>query len=338
MKTKSLFLSTMLLAFSAHATDWNQLFELAPSAQTEIIQLDERGNVTARVVKMPSGKMRFIDFGNFQVESKPTIQIESKETDLQVLCQFGVVLDKPFRAKLTMPVNAAASLSTGFLGKGSKLDNFDNPVKVEKPIISVAKNRARWAFYDKEVMKNSPGSIGDYYLSILNEQLEKSDGNTITLDLTKHNAMACDMLFGNIVFEVSQTYEFEKGMPAQKMWLGRDQFTAIYRKFWTNQPILTNNRQTTVQNQVAEGIALGVSIGLTLKDDSELKSASRVQKLLTSVKNNIRNLDLAQKVTARSEELHEAWISNVEYSIPESLISRNKRTVLDAPADVKFTR
>lgn len=338
MRIKSLLSILLLTSSSAYATDWNKLIELAPSAKKERVQLDEKGYVTANVVKLPSGKLRFLGFNNFGIINKPVIVVEAKTQDLDDLCLGGVHLNEPFKAKLTMQVNAAAGLTTGFLGTGSKLDEFDNPVKVGKPVLSFSKSRPKWTMYDMEAMKNTKGTLGDYYLGLLNDQLLRSDGNTLTMDLSKLNAFACDLMAGNMTIQVNQSVEAEAGMPAEKSWLELEQYAAIYRKFWNYQPLIINPSQTALQNQLAEAVALGVSIGSTLPAAEVLKSAPRVQKFLFSVKSDVRNLAPVQKASVAASEVMQAWNMNTEFVIPENLVHRQTRTVLDDAVFVKFTR
>lgn len=337
MKTKIIFLMVLLNLSAAQATDWNSLIDSAPNAKQERLQIDDNGFVIANVAKLPSGKIRFLNFTSFGVASRATVIVESPMVDKAEMCSLGVHGKEPFKAKLVMETNAVADLDGGFFGKKSKLDAFENRIKVGKAVLSLSKKIASWTLYDFDSIKKSK-SVWEYYESVLNEQLQKSGGDTLTMDLTKYNALACDLIYGNIVIKATQQVEYEVGLPAQTTWLSLRQYSSVYKRFWTAQPHVTSLKFSAAQNEQAEALALGIAVAGVVPTDRLLESPKRIQKFLVSVKSNVGGLQPSQKVEVREDEVYTAWNMTAEYVLPENTLIRHNLTSLDQPVTLKFTK
>lgn len=321
----------MLLNFNsiAFATDWNHLIDLAPNLKKEVLSLDKNCLIKAEVVKLPNGKYRIIEFKSFLASKKPTIVISAKaDSDLNDLCRSSVLLKNQFKAQLiiqtnplkTNPIlNTLVSNNNDIINEKeiSIINQIENSIEFGSPQISFDKKQVGWIQYDYDAISKSKGRlITDYYEEILNSELQKSDDGVFYYDLTNRNALACDLMQGRLTFTVSRSAEYELGLPARKTWLDLDQYTSVYQNFWKLQPLILDLKLSSKQTEIADALSLGLSINSNVESDEILKTPNRLQKLLSSLKSDIKNLSPKQKAEVYSRDLIGNWMLNDEYTKP----------------------
>lgn len=335
MKT-TLFLTTLLVSSAALATDWQTLINLAPNLKKETITLDSNGYIKADVAKLPSGQYRFIGFNSFLVSKKPVLTVEAAPgTDTNELCQNAVFLEKPFKARLVVQTNPLVANSN--LLFGPDMNSFENPVTIGPAKITFDKKGAVWSLNDYEAISKSKGRLlTDYYEEIMNAQLQQSVDGVLRMDLSKMNAFACDLMQGKLVFSVNRTAEFEPGLPSKETWLALDQYTSIFQSFWKVQPSIIDARLNPTQNELAEAVALGVVARSKVAGEEILKSASRLQKFLASVKMETKGLSATQKSAIRSTEVTDNWMLNTEFTKPATATVKQNLTVGNDAVYLKY--
>lgn len=331
-----LLASTFLISSAAFATDWQNLINIAPTLKKETINLDNTGHIKAEVVKLPSGQYRFLGFTSFLAAKKPVITLTAKSgTDLNELCQNSVMFDKPFKAQLTVQTNPLLTNSRPLFGPD--INSFENPVTIGPAKIAFEKKTTVWTLHDYDAIAKSKGRLlTDYYEEIMNAELLQSSDGVLRMDLSSMNAFACDLMQGKLVFSVTRTAEYEPGLPTRQTWLGLDQFTSIFQTFWKLQTQVTDARFTPRQNELAEAIALGVAARNTVAGEEILKSPDRLQKFLSSVKQDVRGLNSTQKTAVRTSEVTDNWLINSEYTKPATASTKRPLTVGDDAVFVKY--
>lgn len=335
---KTILFSTLLASSVALATDWPTLITLAPTLQKETINLDTKGLIKADVAKLPSGKYRFLGFSSFLSEKKPIVTIEADpDTNLKELCQDSVFFDKKkFKAQLTIQTNPMATNDRPMFG-AVDLNDFDNPVTVGAAKISFSKKSAAWSLHDVEAMDKSKGrQVSDYYEELLNAQLQQSSNGVVRMDLSKMNAFACDLAQGFLVLSVTRTADYEAGLPMKENWVGLEQYTTIFKGFWSLQPQVVDARLPKQQNDLAEAVALGVAARRTDVTEELLKSPARLQKFMASVKADARGLNQTQKAAIRTTEITGNWMMNSEYTKPATTSVKQNLVVSEEPAFTKL--
>lgn len=335
MKT-TLLISTLLVSSAAFATDWQNLINLAPGLKKETMTLDSNGYIKADVVKLPSGKYRFVGFNSFLAAKKPVLTVEADTgTDLNELCQNAVFLDQPFKAQLTVQTNPLVTNKRPLFSPD--MNSFENPVTIGAAKITFDKKGAFWSTNDYEAISKSKGRLlTDYYEEIMNAQLQQSSDGVLRMDLSKMNAFACDLMQGKLVFSVSRSAEFEPGLPSKETWLPLDQYTSIFQTFWKMQPSVVDARSTPKDNELAEAITLGVVARSKVAGEEILKSPSRLQKFLASVKLDSKGLNPVQKAAIRSTEVTDNWMLNTEFTKPVNPTVKQNMTVGSDAVFVKF--
>lgn len=258
-------------------------------------------------------------------------------TNLNELCQGAVLYGKKFKAHLLIQTNPLLTNSKTQEIEKLDLNSFENTIALGPAILTFEKKQIGWTQYDYESISKSNGRpLTDYYEELISAQLLKSGQGASYIDLSNMNALACDLMQGRLVFSINRSINYEPGLPDKKTWLELNQYTSVYQSFWKLHPQITNLSLSPRQVEIAEALALGMSINSKGLSDEILKSSERIQKLLFSVKLDNKGLDSRQKSNVRSDDVIDQWMMTAEFTKPVSALIKQDLTIGSDAVIVKY--
>lgn len=335
MKKTLLTMIAVLGSSVANATDWANLINIAPTLQTENIAFDTKKQVTADVVKIPSGQYRLVSFTSFAANKKIIVSVDAPSyTVVGELCRDSVHFNKPFKAQLIITTNPLVTNDKPLMAAPT-LDIFENRPVFSPAKVTFEKKTIGWTQMDYDSMAQAKGrQLVDYYADLINAQLQQAGDNIMVMDLSKLNAFACDLMTDRMEFRVTREVEYEAGLPKKQNWLGLDQFADIFHGFWRMQPRVVSPSLSVTQNSLAEAVALGIAAAPKVTAD-ELSSPARIQKLLAAVKAEVRGATTEQKPLMKSTDISDNWSMNTEFAQPASPV-KQEMTIISGPVYVDF--
>lgn len=223
------FFGLILLANVGYAeTDWNQLIKLSPNAQVKEGIIDSRFK-ELKYVELPDGRIRFDQFTKLANRFKFKLSIHSKRNIVKDACSDFAGLGKSFKAELKITRSELPSIFTfkNAQGKQYSSDQFENKIKISEIFSKglTSYDETPWITMTKKFSANESAST--YVRDVFNAAIKSSKGEVITIDLTSHNGIACDLAYANIRPVFYRTIESEKALPDRQYWITKDNFNAL---------------------------------------------------------------------------------------------------------------
>lgn len=323
----------------AAVTDWNLLLNDMPQVKLERVTVDSKGYIQMNIAKRPNGKLRFIDFKRYVNSNKIILTIHSKKTsaDLESICNDYSVLKKPFRAELSFSVSPISDQFEFKLNDGSiaSTTDFENPFVVSeatlKPLTS--NDSSPWMLASGDLKKFNYEGVSFGVSNIINKAIRSRNGNSVMVDLSNYNGLACDLAFGYIQPVIKKTIRSERGLPNNKFpWIKKEVFTKLYKSFWLERSKLKTNDESVVVDKTAEMFLLGMKVGEVENIKKIiLENPSRPLKLLNAIKfNSSRLLNTDISVI----DLEDQWNQTLDYTIPEVVQMNDEYEIASGPAFV----
>jgi hypothetical protein len=263
-----------------------------------------------------------VSFERYVNSSRVILTIHSKTTDLEKNCSDYTNKKKSFNAELSF---SAAPISDQFNFKLSNdviasTSDFENPFTVgetlAKPLST--EDTAPWTVASGDIKKFRVEGITLGFARLLNAAINARTGNTVIVDLSDNNGLACDLAFGYIKPVITKTLQYERGLPNKKFpWITKEIFSDMYKSFWMDHSKL-KIEETNSQNDKSSEMFL---LGMKAAEREEVKkiileSPNRPAKLLNAIKFN--SSILANKDISVVDPVAQ-WNQTFDYVIPPTI-------------------
>jgi hypothetical protein len=333
IKLKSLILGlTFSLSVQAAETNWTKLIKDMNLIQVETVKI-QNTSMNLDVASLPDGKIRLVSVNRLRIPEQVIIQIETKEKDLKTLCEESLVFKNSFKVQLlvskgTLPQNFSFSLASG---EEKKSIQFENPFQIENEKVEILSgSKFPWTYaYELGRYQNGPEAK---LVSMIELALRQQTAETVTVDLSEHNGIACDLASGKAQLSLNKSIRHEKGLPDRKSWINKDRFAEVYRGFWRDR-IELNSSLTGTDLRSHELVLLGWNLAEMKFDRSIInRSSGRLGFLYNALKENIMGIKDTEKQDLDIINIETSWKKTFEYVIPtEIMMKRDLETFSGSP-------
>lgn len=311
-KRISHYLLASVLSSSVYAaeTNWGELIKNINSIQVETVKATN-SDITIDVAILPSGKVRLIRLNQANVPEQAVLMIDSKESDLKKTCKESLLYRNPFKASLSINKGGPALGFNFQLSNGEQLNSemFENPYRVINNFVQILPgSKFSWtplARYEK-------GPEAEL-LSLIQNAIKSE---TVSIDLSEHNGIACDIASGHVKLSFATTVIHEKGLPKKTAWINQYQFAEFYRAFWTDRNKFKLSLSGT-ELRANELILLGWNLSEVKFDKTTLyESANRLSSLFSALKQDQGGVKDSERPNIDIAKLEVNWKRTFEHTVP----------------------
>ena len=333
IKIKSLIIaSTFSLSVQATETNWTKIIKDMNLIQVETVKINN-SSLNIDVASLPDGKTRLVSVNRIKIPEQVMIQIETNETNLKALCEESLVFKNYFKAQLLVSKGNLPQIFSFTLASGEKKNSshFENPFQIENEKVEILSgSKFPWTYaYELGRYQNGPEAK---LISMIELALRQQTAETVTVDLSEHNGIACDLASGKAQLSLTKSIRHEKGLPDRKSWINKDRFAEVYRGFWKDRMEL-NSSLTGTDLRSHELVLLGWNLAEIKFDRSIInRSNGRLGFLYNALKENIMGVKDAEKPELDIMNIETSWKKTFEYVIPtEIFMKRDLETFSGSP-------